>query len=449
MRRRWINWHRTYAVRSYVRDALWLFPALGTVAALLVAPVIDRIDASLTWDHSADTGMVLVLLGTIASAMFTFIVFVCSSLLVVVQLASAQLTPRIIGLMFRDPVMKSTLTVFTFTFTYGMTTLVRVNGATPHLATRIAAYGFMISLCLFLYLVGHIGTVLKAHGALRNVGRVGRDVIEAVYQRHAEPRPAPQLRDVLRGTPICSVIAQKAGSILAFDAQGLLELATRHDCVIEVVPRVGDFVAAGDPLFNLYHGGQAISADALRDSIVIGRERTFEQDPGFALRIIVDIAIKALSPAINDPTTAVLALDEVHYLLRTVGQRQLDDRLLADREGNYRLAYHTPNWDDFLRLAVTEIRQFGATSVQVSRRLRAMLENLVDRLPEARAPALRRELSLLDRTVQRSFAEADDRSLAGVPDPQGVGSRHDDDAADSRSTSPSKRPSAEAQGVPV
>ena len=126
--------------------------------------------------------------------------------------------------------------------------------------------------------------------------------------------------------------AHRTGVVLAFDVDGLVDLARRADGVIEFVPQVGDFVANGDPLFRCI-GGDGASMTTLRHSVAIGPERTMEQDPAFAFRIIVDIAAKALSPAINDPTTAVLALDQVHRLLRTVGRRQLDTGLVHDDDG--------------------------------------------------------------------------------------------------------------------
>src|SRR5262249_13579752 len=143
--------------------------------------------------------------------------------------------------------------------------------------------------------------------------------------------------------------------------------------------------------------------------------------PAFVFRILVDIASKGLSPAINDPTTAVLVLDQIHHLLRNVGGRHLDNGEVRDPEGRLRLVYRTPDWEDFVRLAVTEIRQFGGSSIQIARRLRAMLENLVQTLPETRAVLLRQELALLERSAERSFAEPEDRALAGVSDLQGVG----------------------------
>jgi uncharacterized membrane protein len=146
-----------------------------------------------------------------------------------------------------------------------------------------------------------------------------------------------------------------------------------------------------------------------------------EQDPEFAFRIIVDIATKALSPAINDPTTAVLALDQIHYLLREVGMRRLDTGVVYDGNGNVRLVYRTPDWEDFVQLAVTEIRQFGAASVQINRRMRAMLENIMQSLPARRIPALQQELRHLDLSIGRTFTDPADRARAEVPDSRGLG----------------------------
>jgi uncharacterized membrane protein len=213
--------------------------------------------------------------------------------------------------------------------------------------------------------------------------------------------------------------------VLAFDQKGLLTLAQRADCVIELVPQVGDHVAVGDPLFRTFQGGGAIPADALCQSVAVGQERTLEQDPTFAFRIMVDIANKGLSPAINDPTTAVLALDQIHHLLREVGDRYLGDGNVRDAAGRLRLVYRTPDWEDFVHLAVTEIRHFGSESIQIARRLRAMLENLIHTLPEARGTLLRHELTLLHRSAERSFSDPEDRALAEVSDFQGVGGNTD------------------------
>ena len=184
---------------------------------------------------------------------------------------------------------------------------------------------------------------------------------------------------------------------------------------------MGDFVSHRDPLFRIYPADRHIDEAALHQLVAIGRSRTLEQDPAFAFRIIVDIASRALSPAINDPTTAVLALDQLQSLLRYVGEKQLDAGREFDGQGKLRLIYRTPQWEDFVALAVTEIRLFGAASIQVPRRLGAMLEHLIAVLPEARAPALRRELASLQSAVERDYGDPEDRRRAQTGDRQGIG----------------------------
>src|SRR5262249_1964086 len=216
------------------------------------------------------------------------------------------------------------------------------------------------------------------------------------------------------------------GAVLAFDLNGLVNLAHRHNCLIELVPEVGQWVAAGDPLFRVYHGGRQLTDDMLRNSIAQGSERTPEQDPLFAFRILGAIASKALSPAINYPTTAVLAIDQIHHLLHDLGKRFLGDGREMDRTGQLRLIYRTPNWEDFVQIGTTEIRQYGRDSIQVQRRLRAMLKDLVNTLAPRRAPVLQKELSLLATSSKRTFPDLDDQTLAESGDLQGIGGSYED-----------------------
>jgi uncharacterized membrane protein len=161
----------------------------------------------------------------------------------------------------------------------------------------------------------------------------------------------------------------------------------------------------------------------LRDSVALEVERTMEQDPAFGLRIIVDIASKALSPAINDPTTGVLAIDQLHHLLSLVSRRQLDTGVVRDATGEVRLVYRTPDWEDFVTLAATELRIYGATNPQVTRRLRAMYDQLLRVVPTERAEALRHEVAMLEATLESAWASPLDRAIAGASDLQGFGSR--------------------------
>jgi uncharacterized membrane protein len=439
-------WTWRYRARLYLRNTLWIPPVLGMVLGLVAARVVGRAGAVVGHESTLDPDAARTVLVTLASSMFTFIVFVSSTLLLALQLASAQLTPRAIALIFRDPVAKCSSTLFTFTFTFVIAIVVRISGPMALLEARLAAYSCMISLGAFFYLIDHIGKALRPSEVLRRVAIQGCQVIDAVYPHRlvgaatatTEPRQSGSR------TPTRTIRTHVDGMLLACDVPGIVLLAEQANCVLELVPQVGDFLAAGDPLFHVYGGGSP-PADALRRMVAIGHERTMEQDPAFAFRIIVDIACKALSPAINDPTTAVLAIDRIHHLLREVGQRRLDDDRIRDGMNQLRLMYRTPDWEDFVHLAVTEIRQFGRESIQVMRRLRAMLENLIETLPEERGSLLRDELGLLHRSATRFFPAPEDQALADTSDSQGVGGRTHNGSCPEAAPSPSNN--GEGRGV--
>lgn len=417
-----MSWIRRYHLRLFFSNTAWFVPVISIAVALVTVNLLSRLERAMGWeaDLSHDTG--LAMMGAIASSTFSLVVVVCSASLVAVQLASAQLTPRIISLVYRDTAKKLTMAAFVFTFTFSVGVLVRIQGPAHLLTGYIAAYGFLINLGLFLYLIDSIGKSLRPSSALRNVAHIGREVIRSVYPRLLdEHSAAPEPIKILEGQPDRIVLNSEDGAVLAFDLKGLVSMAERSNCLIELMPEVGDFIANGDPLFRVFNGGKDLSEETLRNSVAFGSERTMEQDPMFVFRIIVDIASKALSPAINDPTTAVLAIDQLHHLLRDVGRRYLADGREKDRAGAVRLVYRTPDWEDFVHLSLTEIRHYGHDSIQVRRRLRSMLENLIATLPDLRAPILHRQLSLLTSSSRRSFPDSDDQELAEGSDPQGIG----------------------------
>jgi uncharacterized membrane protein len=415
----WLTRYRTYL---YFRYSMWIFPAIGLLAGWITLAIVIQIDRAMGWEMNIGVDTARLIIGTVTGSMFSLVVVVSSALLVAVQLASAQLTPRIIVLLYKNRMRKLALAIFAFTFTFSLSLLVRLETSVPLLSGYLAAYSFLLNLILFLYFVDSIGKTLRPSATIGAIAREGRHVIASVYPRplfEIDSTPAsPALLDGRSGLTTRSV---DDGVVLAFDLKGLVALAEKSHCLIELAPEVGDFVAAGDPLFRVYEG--ELPPETLRNSVALGQERTLEQDPMFAFRIIVDIASKALSPAINDPTTAVLAIDQLHQLLREVGGRRLAHGIETAGDGRVVLVYRTPNWEDFVSLAVTEIRQYGATSTQVMRRLQAMLENLIETLPEFRRPALEEELGLLSGTIKRTFVDPEERDRASVADLQGVGGR--------------------------
>src|SRR5258705_4386878 len=418
-----MTWLRRYRIRLYLRDSIWLFPVLSIAAALLTVNLLTRFERAMGWRMNMSAATARTIMATIAGSTFTLVVVVSSAVLVAVQLASAQLTPRMIPLVYRNAVRKFSLTTFVFTFTFSVAVLVRIDDAAPLLTGYLAAYGFLLNLCLFLHFIDSIGKTVGPSSALSSVALVGRKVIRAVYPNPFDEQHSKPLEPIkiLETKPVHTVVNFVDGALLAFDLRGLISLAQRSKCLIQLIPQVGDFVAVGDPLFRIYEGGDKLKDSDLRNYAALANTRYMYQDPMFVFRIIVDIAAKALSPAVNDPTTAVLAIDHLHHLLRNVGTRYLAEGHEQDRAGELRLVYRTPNWEDFVQLSITEIRHYGHDSIQVMRRLRSMLENLLATLPDRRAPILHRELSLLTSSSRRSFLDSDDQELAEGSDPQGIG----------------------------
>ncbi len=188
---------------------------------------------------------------------------------------------------------------------------------------------------------------------------------------------------------------------------------------------VGDFVPSGRVLMEVYGDVDAKAERQLRDLVAFGVERTIDQDAGFAVRIMVDIAIRALSPAVNDPTTAIQVLDHLEELLRVIGTTSLERRgELRDDAGRLRVVVPSQRWEDFLSLGVTEIREYGARSIQVMRRLRTLLEGLREEVLEDYRPAVDEEMRRLDATVEASFGGSVDLDRAVLADRQGIGGPH-------------------------
>jgi uncharacterized membrane protein len=420
-----MNWNLRYTIRSYVRSTIWIVP----VIALVLEQATWRIAHAYQFDFGYIPGFVLGGAATIAAAdyaitmMTAFIVFTFGSLLVAIQIASGQLTPRIITTtLLRDNVIRCTVGLFIYALLLAVAVKVREE-TMPNFLESLMGILAIVGMVAFLFLIDYAARLLRPVSIVWRVAQQGLEVIDDVYPETAMESQLPTRPREKMGPPVRTVFHQGTSAIvIAVNMKALVASARKADCVIEFAPRIGDFVAVDEPLFLLRgDGAKAIDDRMLRGQVAFGRERTIEQDSTFAFRVIVDIAIKALSKAINDPTTAVLAIDQLHRLLRTVGKRALHDERIIDKDGQLRVIFRTPNWEDFVELSFSEIRLYGAETFQVSRRLRAMIDNLIQSLPERRHLALSRELSLLDLTLERLHEFPLDLALARVPDSQGLG----------------------------
>ena len=437
-----MRWSRRYTLFSYLRSSLWVVPLAAYLAAVVLIRVVGQLDDWLDWSWTWKLAPQAVQAGLqiFVAAMLSFIVFTFGSLLVAIQVASAQLTPRIIATtLLRDNAIRSIVALFLLTMAFDTGALVRSQERVPYLLLTVALVFTAASIGSFLYLIDHAARLLRPVTIVWRLGEDGLKVLEDVYPSRIKGRHIPSPEPPSLGLATREILHQgKSGIVLAVDLERLRREAERTDGIIEFSHRIGDFVAVNDPLFLLHGRAEQAEDDVLRAAVAFGPERTIEQDATFAFRVIVDIAIKALSSAINDPTTAVLAIDQLHRLLRAVGWRHLHDEFIRDAGGQLRVFFRTPDWTDFVTLACREIRLYGASNFQIARRLRAMLENLLRTLPEARAPALQEELELLDWALKQLHMEPRDLELARAPDLQGLGStlRQSDLHAAARTTSP-------------
>jgi uncharacterized membrane protein len=416
-------WRQRKRLRVFVTNSLWIAPVFSMLGALVCARLTRNLNDVLSYQF-LDFGIqgARAAIGIVAGSMLTFVVFFFSVLLLTVQIAGANLSPRIIMRPFQSRVLKAALSLFVFNFIYSLAVMGRLEERVPQLQVFLTLLLSVASTCMFLFVVEYLGKELRPAAVMTRVAREGLETIRSVYPLHwigSSRQPAAAIPTNWDYKSVDHT--GQAGVIVAFDSPGLIALAAAHRCLIELVPQVGDFVAKGALLFRVYGADESFDSRKARGAIEIGRERTMEQDPVFPFRVIVDIAEKALSPAINDPTTGVLAVDHIQSLLQEIGKRDLSTGVLCDQQGAQRLIHRTPNWDDFVFVAIAEIRQYGATSVQIVRRLRGMLEHLIRALPSDRAGLLEEQLELLHITVQRAFPELGDREHAEVADLQGLG----------------------------
>jgi len=404
----------------------WLIPLLYAFSAVIVGFTLPRLANTLLpgFVSTITVNAAIGFYSSIASGMIALTAIVFSLTFVTIQFSATAYSPRLVLWIARDPVVSHSIGVFTATFLYALDSLVWVDrsgsGRVPLAGVGIVTLLLIVSVIMFISLIQRVG-MLQVNRMLIFTGDQGREVIEHLYPPLAT---APLSFEELPQTRCLQTFLHHGQPrvVQAVNIPLLVEIARRNGSIIELVASVGDAVHDGTPIVRVFDGAAAVSERRLRGAIQLGAERTFEQDPKYAIRLLVDIAIKALSPAINDPTTAVQALDQIEDLLIRLGRRRLEIGSYYDAAGHLRLLVTFPTWEDFLRLGFDEIRFYGATSIQVMRRMKALVVELISILPEERRPAIRGWQERLQSSVDRSFRDRHDKLEASTEDRQGLGS---------------------------
>lgn len=412
----------------------WLILLTYVVLTLICGIVLPRVEQQYFagFSHEASASAALAVLSTIASGMMALAGVVFALGFVVVQFSAAAYSPRLIAAVRREVQLVHGLGLIVATFGYAIATMAWTDrggsGRVPLLSLLVVIVLLGLSLLAFSRVVLRL-EALQVGNVLRFIGHQGREVIDALFppldpQAATAPGGFATALDQARQRPVLQELHHggEPVSVTGFDKARLVELAESVDAVIAVECAVGDTLVENTVILRVHGGRRRLSESLLLETVGLAAQRTFDQDPKYALRLLVDVAIKALSPAINDPTTAVQAIDQIEDLLRRLGRRTLDAGLASDRHGVLRLVFPTPSWADYLTLAFDEIRQYGSGSLQVMRRLRSALLDLADSVIGAdRQETVRRYLHHLDLAVEHSHFDAEDQAMALQGDRQGLG----------------------------
>jgi uncharacterized membrane protein len=422
-----MTWSFVFRLRRYLRESLWVLPlaggVLGWVLGIASSDLGAIVDLSTRWQYSVTTAESV--LAAVVAASVGLVGFVVTVSVLIVQMATGTFSARYMRIFYRDWAFKAVLAVLIGTFTFSYTLMRHVErDAVPNLGVTLAGAFLGSGLLLFVIFLDRAIHRLRPVAVAALVGQAGRRALRQVLAETASPVapavvPAPYRAS---GEPSLVVRLKRGGAIQAIDFRGLGRWAHEQKSLVVLRHPVGDFVSAGAALMDVYGPMPGPDTeDRLRSMVALGVERTIEQDPAFAVRIMVDIAIRALSPAVNDPTTAVQVLDHLEDLLRLLGQTDLSDQGIPLVEMESGLVVPIRRWDDYLTLSVTEIREYGARSIQVVRRLRAMLEELGESVLPERRGAVLDELVRLDAAVASKWGGTVDLDLAVLADRQGVG----------------------------
>jgi uncharacterized membrane protein len=406
-----------------LQSSLWFVPVLCVLVGAGIS--FGTIALDRRFDYSAipqslvgGPDAALAILSTVALAMVSLTALVLTITMVVVQLAMGQFSPRIVQRILRDKPSQLAIGLFVATFVHSILAIREVTnegdggGNVPGVAVVTAFVLVVASIAVLVMYVHHIGQALRVSALIELVGTHTRKLVDRQYVEDETG-----LAD--DPTTLC---ARTSGVITAIGYAELINEASRTDCVLELVPALGEFVPAGAPLFRVHGDPVALDEDRLHSALVLMLEPTLDEDVAYGFRLLVDIAERSLAESpFHDPTTAVQAIDRLHDVLRQLVRRPFSDGRHHDERGDLRLIVSAMTWEAYVHLAFDEIRLAGAGSPQVARRLKAALTDLRAIAPPDRREVLEEQLDLLAAATERAIEDPRELELALQADREGIG----------------------------
>jgi uncharacterized membrane protein len=395
-----------------LRNSFWFVPGLMVVGAILLAALALGVDAALAgtslppWVYTGGADGARALLSTIAGSMITVAGVGFSITIVALVLASTQFGPRLLGLFMRDIISQTTLGTFIGTFTYCVLVLRTIRGPdeiggafVPQIAMTIAITITIISVGVLVYFFHHVAVTIQAPSLVATVAHDLEGAIDHLVRPGIGKRgPTPDADAIPDRVRDGTLTAAQNGYVQVIDDAAIFEIAARHDLCVRVLTRPGLYVVAANPMLAIRPETVAVgghTVEALRSAVIVGDVRTAEDDIEFSIRQLVEVALRALSPAINDPFTAMSAVDWLGAALARLATEEWPPRYRYDGSGTLRVVAEVPTFGGVTHTIFSRIRHYGGTSPMVLNRL---LEAVV-----AFGPHIR---SADDRALVRDETEA-------------------------------------------
>jgi len=418
---------RLFGKFGALRETFWFIPALMTLASIVLSAFTLALDSEIDWtgfgsgplSTAGSAEGARTVLATIAGSMITVASLTFTITIASLSLASSQFGPRLVRNFIRDRGNQVVLGTFIATFTYCLLILRTVRGeesafAVPSISLTTGVILAMASIGVLIYFINHIAMSIQATRIIATIGRDLTSAIESLYpDRRGGDEDGHESEDAWSpiGEPR-SIYSKGSGYIQAIDFAELIESTEKAGIVLRLPHPTGQFIAKGATLGEVFgetRGSEVELDDAVRQSISLGGERAPGRDIEFFIDQLVEIAVRALSPGINDPFTAMEALDQMGASLRQLVGRQLPSPYHRDEQGNVRVVAEAQTFEGALDAAFNAIRQYGAGSVPVMLRLMETIAVLAESAHSSRhKEALLTHARLVERATKERLRESVD-----------------------------------------
>lgn len=417
-----------------LRTSFWFLPSLmaaGAIGMGFGAVALDRANSEWlpkqAWAYTGSAEGASTVLGTIAGSMMTIAGVVFSMTLVALSLASTQFGPRLLRNFMQDKVYQVVLGTFVASFLFSLTVLRAIRRGddsefVPQLSVTIGVFFALAGIAVLIYFIHHVAVTVQAGEVVARVGRELLYEIESLFPEHighagrqaATDVTDPALPEAFEREAV-SVDAEGDGYLEFIDAEAVMELATEHDLLLRLERRPGHYVVKGSTLAAVWPPGRL--TDELRDDVrgafVLGRQQTPGQDIEFSIRQLVEVAVRSLSPSVNDPFTAIACIDRLGSALCRIAQREMPSPHRLDSHGELRVVAPPVTFPEIVDASFDQIRQYSRTSAAVTIRLLEMIATVAEFVSRAEdRTALRRQAEMVDRGAREGLPEKEDRREA-------------------------------------